>query len=217
MTFGTVGIVAVLLLIMPGVVRADSDEVPRRPLLVIRTYNQYGISRENLRVAWDSAEAVLKDAGIDVTWFDCAQKSGNNGEPIGEPPNCRQTPSSNEVFLRIQAKGPAGGTRNVSMGSSLVSRRPEGYAPLLSTVFADVVAFVARDAGVDARRLLGYAIAHEIGHLLLNTPRHSDSGLMRALWSRFELQRSRTADWMFLSEEAKTMRRAIAARPSVRP
>jgi len=88
----------------------------------------------------DRARRNLKDAGIDVTWFDCAQKSRNNSEPIGEPPNCRQTPSSNEVLLRIQAKGPVGGTRNVSMGSSLVSRRPEGYAPLLSTVFADVVA-----------------------------------------------------------------------------
>ena len=57
MRFGTVGIVAVLLLIVPGVVRGDSAEVPRRPL-VSRTYNQYEISRENLRVAWDSGTRV---------------------------------------------------------------------------------------------------------------------------------------------------------------
>jgi hypothetical protein len=216
MRFATVGIVTVLLLILPGVVRADSDEGPSRPRVVIRTYNQYGISGENLRVAWDSAEAVLKDAGIDVTWFVCAH-SRNKSEAGGEPPNCTQTPSSNEMLLRIQAKGPVGGTRNVSMGSSLVSGRPDGYAPLVSTVFADVVAVVARDAGVDARRLLGYAMAHEIGHLLLNTPRHSDSGLMRALWSRFELQSGKKADWVFLSEEADTIRRAVAARSGVGP
>jgi hypothetical protein len=213
MRFGTVGIVAVLLLIIPGVVRAVSDETPDRPLLVIRTYNIYGISREDLWVAQDSVEATLKDAGIDVRWLDCGQK---NIGVMGESLRCRQTPASNELLLRIQAKGPVGGSRNVSMGFSVVSRRPEDFAPFFSTVFADVVASVARDAGVDARRLLGYAFAHEIGHLLLNSPRHSEAGLMRAPWSRFELQGTRTADWVFLSEEAETMRQAIAARTRVR-
>ncbi len=214
MRFGTVGIVAVLLLIIPGVVRAENDETPHRPLLVIRTYNNYGISRENLRVAQVSAEAVLKDAGIDVRWLDCGQKSI---EPNGESRSCEQTRASNELLLRIQAKGPVGRTRNASMGFSLVSGTPGGYTPFLSTVFADVVASVARESGVDARRLLGYALAHEIGHLLLNSAQHSNAGLMRPLWSRFELRGSRAADWVFLSEEAETMRQAIAARTGVRP
>jgi hypothetical protein len=65
---------------------------------------------------------------------------------------------------------------------------------------------------------LGYAVAHEIGHLLLNSPRHSTAGLMRELWSSSEIQAGRTADWVFLSEEAETMRRAIAARqPAIPP
>ena len=139
------------------------------------------MSRENLRIAQDAAAAILKDVGIDVRWLDCGAK---NIEPIGESPRCGQTLASNELILRILAKGSVGGTRNVSMGFSMVGRRPEDDAPILSTVFADVVALVARDAGVDARRLLGYAVAHEIGHLLLNNPRHSNAGLMRALWSR---------------------------------
>jgi hypothetical protein len=210
-----VGSVAVLILIIPGVVRADSDETPSRPLLVIRTHNTYRLSSENLRTAQDAAAAILRDMGIDVRWLDCDRK---NIEPIGDSSRCARTPASNELLLRIQAKGPIGGTRDVSMGFSMVSSRPEDYAPILSTVFADVVASVARDAGVDARRLLGYAVAHEIGHLLLNSPRHSNAGLMRELWSSSEMQAGRTADWMFLSEEAETMRRAIAARqPAIPP
>jgi hypothetical protein len=215
MRFGTVGSVAVLVLTIPGVVRAGSDETTSRPLLVVRTYNTYRMSSGNLRIAQDSAAAILKDVGIDVRWLDCG---GKNIEPIGESPRCGQTPASNEVLLRIQAKGPVGGTQNVSMGFSMVSRRPEGHAPILSSVFADIVALVARDVGVDARRLLGYAVAHEIGHLLLNSPRHSNAGLMRELWSSSELQASRTADWVFLSEEAETIRQAIAARqPAIPP
>ena len=41
---------------------------------------------------------------------------------------------------------------------------------------------------------------------------------MRELWSSSEIQAGRTADWVFLSEEAETMRRAIAARqPAIPP
>jgi hypothetical protein len=205
------GLVAVLVLIIPGVVTAGVDETP---VLVIRTYNMYRVSSEHLRVAQDAAAAILKEVKIDIRWLDC---SDVNLEPIGEFAPCGQPPGANEVLLRIQAKGSVSGTRNESMGFSIVSRRPEDFTPFFATVLADVVAVVARRAGVDAGRLLGYAFAHEIGHLLLNSPRHSNGGLMRAFWSRAELQLGRTADWVFQIEEAETIRQAIAARLNGHP
>ena len=45
----------------------------------------------------------------------------------------------------------------------MVSRGLQDHAPILATVFPDVVALFARDAGIDARRLLGYAVAHAGG------------------------------------------------------
>ncbi len=36
--------------------------------------------------------------------------------------------------------------------------------------------------------ILGHAAAHEIGHLLLGSNSHSPQGLMRARWSRQDLQ-----------------------------
>ena len=209
MRFWPVGSVAMLVLMIPSAVRADSAEAPSRPLLVIRTYNTSQVSRGNLRIAQDSAAAMLKDIASDVRWLDCGAK---NIEPIGESPRCGQTLASNELIVRILTKGSVGDARNVSMGLSMVSRKPEDHASILSTVFADVVALVARAARVDATRLLGYAIAHEIGHLLLNNPRHSNAGLMRALWSSSELQANRSADWVFLREDAERMRQTIAAR-----
>ena len=65
MRFGIAGFVAVCLLI-PGAVRAESGELLARPLLLIRTYNTYRLSNDNLRVAEDSAAAVLSAVGIDV-------------------------------------------------------------------------------------------------------------------------------------------------------
>lgn len=89
-------------------------------------------------------------------------------------------------------------------------RRARG--PYLATVYADLVTGVARGAGIDARELLGRAIAHEIGHLLLGTNQHASAGLMRAVWSRVELRRDKATDWHFLDSEAGSMRAAIAVR-----
>jgi hypothetical protein len=212
MKVGMAGCVAVLVLTVPGVVTGEGDKTPAPPVLVIRTYNLYRVPSNNLRVAEEAAAAILKDLRSDIRWLDCQATL----EPIEESPRCGQAPASNEILLRIQAKGSVAGTGIESMGFSVMSRRPEGYTPFFATVFADVVAAVASGAGVDARRLLGSAVAHEIGHLLLNSPRHSNRGLMRAFWSRSELQDGRTADWVFQNDDAEAMRRAIAARINVR-
>ena len=209
MRFRTVGFAALFLLTIPGVVRAEINETSSSPVLVIRTYDIYQVSTNSLRIAQDAAAAVLSDVGIEVRWIDCGYK---DSEAVEQSERCALTPAPNELLLRVQAKGPVGSTRHASMGFTVVSRKPGGYRPVFSTVFADVVAAVARDAGVDAGRLLGLAFAHEIGHLLLNTSQHSTTGLMRALWSRLELQERRTADWVFSGYEAKTMRQAVAAR-----
>ena len=214
MRFKTAGLVTMLFVTSPGVVRAGTDETLSRPLLVIRTYQTYQVSSDTLRMAQDAAAVVLKDVGIDVRWHDCGQKTVPS---IGVSNRCGQPLAPNELMLSIQDKGAGSGARNLSMGFTVVSRRPQEYQPVLSTVFADVVAMIAHDAGVDARRLLGYAVAHEIGHLLLNSPEHTQTGLMRALWSKLELRAGRGADWVFSSEEAETMRHAIAARINGRP
>ena len=96
------------------------------------------------------------------------------------------------------------------MGFSLVSGSKE--PAYLSTVFVNVVWSVAHGAGVDPRDLLGLAIAHELGHVLLNTNSHARTGLMRANWSRAELRRADESDSRFLSNEAATMRQAVEGR-----
>ena len=98
------------------------------------------------------------------------------------------------------------------MGFSLV--RAVDAAPFLSTVYVDRVESVARASGIEARRLLGLAIAHEIGHVLLNSNSHATAGLMRADWSRDELRRSDAGAWRFLEGEAAHLRTAAAQRQS---
>jgi hypothetical protein len=99
---------------------------------------------------------------------------------------------------------------------SLVNTARGGTPPVFTTVYCDRTKSVARAAGVDERRVLGYAIAHELGHLLLDTPGHSASGLMRAWWSAAELRRNTSADWGFDATAAGTVRSAAETRTAMR-
>ena len=65
---------------------------------------------------------------------------------------------------------------------------------------------------LDGADLLGLAMAHELGHLLMGTNEHAARGLMRAIWTRTELQRNAAEDWMFSETEMEAMRRAARLR-----
>jgi hypothetical protein len=87
----------------------------------------------------------------------------------------------------------------------------------LATIYVDRVDALAAGAGVDRGELLGRAIAHEIGHLLLGTSDHPRSGLMRATWKAVEIRRDMPLDWLFSGEQGAEMRRRLAAREAGEP
>ena len=68
---------------------------------------------------------------------------------------------------------------------------------VLATVYIDRVEWVAKRTGVDRDTLLGRAIAHELGHLLMATSIHHTHGLMRGVWTPSEIRRRQERDWVF--------------------
>ncbi len=187
------GVLVAMTWAAPAVVTAQT--------VTVRTYNNFGVSADDLAAARPHVEMVFNEAGIAVTWVDCWYRDKEVSESATL---CRQPLKANEVILRLQAANPLPGKRYVSMGFALVNL-PEGV-PFLATVYADLVRTVARDAHLDFSRLLGRAIAHELGHLLLDTNRHADNGLMRAGWSNAELRENAKADWAFRADEIAVIR-----------
>jgi hypothetical protein len=198
MEWKAVGALSVLLLMAPAVSSAE---------IVVRTYNNHGVGAEDLAAARGQVDAAFTAANINLRWVDCWI---GNQEVTENSEVCRQPLKANEVILRLQAANARPGQRHVSMGFALVNIS-EGM-PFLATVFADLVRTIARDAHLDFRLLLGRAIAHEIGHLLLDTNRHAKTGLMRAGWSNAELRENADADWAFGAGEVDTIRAAAATR-----
>ena len=174
--------------------------------IVIRSYNNAGVPAADVAAARGHAEAVLQHAGLNVVWADCWAGRG----PSAETDSRCQEPVGGDIVLRLQKAQKADRSKFVSMGFSLV--KTAGATPFLSTVYVDRAESVARVAGADARRVLGLAIAHEIGHVLLDSNTHAAAGLMRADWSRNELRRTDGTAWNFLETEAAIVRAAAAAR-----
>jgi hypothetical protein len=175
--------------------------------VTVRTYNNFGVAPDDLAEAMPHVEAVFKNAGVNVEWVHCWFRDQEVPESAER---CRRPLNADEVMLRLQAATPLPGGRYVSMGFALVNVA-EG-TPFLATVYADLVRAVARDAHLDFHLLLGRAIAHEIGHLLLDDNQHAKSGLMRAGWSSTELRQNAERDWTFAPDEAAIIHTAAARR-----
>jgi hypothetical protein len=174
--------------------------------IFIRSYNNVGVPAADLAAAREHAQAVLQEAGVNIVWADCWI---GGRQPADAPARC-QEPIGGDVVLRLQKTARTDPSEFVSMGFSLIGT--PGAAPFMATVYVDRVESVARAARIDQRRVLGLTMAHEIGHLLLNSNAHAASGLMRAYWSVNELRRGDPASWRFLEAEAALVRTAALER-----
>jgi hypothetical protein len=104
--------------------------------------------------------------------------------------------------VRSDKEAPSGDDE--SLGTALID--PATGTGVLATVYVDRVERLARGSQGDLGTLLGRAMAHEIGHLLLGRSAHAVHGLMRPRWTRAEVTRNARADWGFESQELRAMR-----------
>jgi len=174
---------------------ADSAETGWRPLTV-RVYDGTGLSKAITRGAMDAAAQALRPASIEVMWVTCARSSGGRcGTPLGP----------GEVIVRlVRGAGAEAGASDLSLGNALVD--PATGIGVLATIYVERVERMASSAGTDVGTLLGRAMAHEIGHLLLGGGPHGVSGLMRPRWTREELVRNVRADWRFAATDVQAIR-----------
>jgi hypothetical protein len=67
---------------------------------------------------------------------------------------------------------------------------PDAKAGAHVTVLYDRIKPLGQSGVISVSALLGYATAHEIGHVLLGTTEHSADGIMKARWGKPEYERA---------------------------
>jgi hypothetical protein len=63
---------------------------------------------------------------------------------------------------------------------------------------------------IQRANVLGYLMAHEVGHLLLPVQSHSPSGIMRARWSRAELELAQQGRLRFTADQGELIRSKVS-------
>ena len=180
--------------------------------VVVRVY-ETGIGDVAFRTAAiRTAASIVEMAGVFVEWYDCTDN--------GRRPVCQDARRSGNFIARIMPTlTPGAPLRKLSvealgaqgneppLGFAVVD--PDTHAGKMATVFHDQVQAVARRTGVARSELLGRALAHEVGHLLLGVRGHSRSGIMRAVWTDDELTRDRSDDWVFASADRQKLQQVF--------
>ncbi len=75
-----------------------------------------------------------------------------------------------------------------------------------------ILAFYPSDRPSDIGVLLGYAIAHEVGHILRAEPGHSEDGVMRACWMQRDIVPMLQETVRFSKTDAERIRAAHVTR-----
>ena len=145
-------------------------------------------------------EAVYRSAGVEIVWRECGEFSTSASQAL-EP----------WFVIRLRTDKPPRTVGPASldvMGRAFVT--DAGAGNMADAYYQAIEAFAERYQG-DSGVLLGFVMAHEIGHLLLG-PGHVPDGIMRGVWSRREMEALRRRWLTFNRTEAPRIRRELQAR-----
>jgi len=178
-----------------------AEALPRLRITV-RFRNWAQVQPMLLEKSQNEASKILRTSGVAITWLDC---SGDNpAAQVSEV--CARTVQPAELVLTIGQRSEAA-PKHV-LGVALLA--PPGEFAHYATIFQDAAVKLAWDPSSTAD-VLGYAMAHEIGHLLLGH-RHSPTGIMRPELKRGELRRIPKARFRFTERQAALLREAVLVR-----
>jgi hypothetical protein len=177
--------------------------------LYIQFHDAFGVSPDERREALRIVNLLLAAASVEPAWAVCS------GEGKGVPdPRCAKPPEPGDIVLRLLRAPPLPASNIGDVFGYAVLDRSTGRGTL-ATVFPDRIRALAAAAGRGSGDLLGRAMAHEIGHLLLATTTHAKEGLMREHWLTSQVKRGFGRDWSFTHAEVAQIRGGLAPVPAV--
>jgi hypothetical protein len=178
-------------------------------LIRVRVYNVAHLENALLTRATNVATKVFRQAGLEIQWLDCTL----NFPSVERSASCDASFAPTDLALAIQSEFGPGLEKVVGRNTMGYAMQPgNGQFGHNAAISLQRVRWLAKAAEIPEEKILGLALAHEIGHLLLGSNRHSAAGLMSSAWSQRGLLEAATENLRFLPAEAKEMREAAQAR-----
>jgi hypothetical protein len=144
------------------------------PTIRVRVTNYTEATPTTVSKAEHEASRILGEAGVNVVWIDCPLKRS----AVVPTDPCQQPLEPTDIVLRMLSDHSRNGVQDSAFGVAVL--------PVLASVYYEHVVSRARIDGADFEVpiILGCVMAHEIGHLLLGSNSHSDTGIMQGQWER---------------------------------
>jgi len=186
--------------------RLSSRRGAARLRISVMVFDQAEVSDHTLREAQERADAILNQAGVEVKWIDCHQSANASV--------CETVAQPDRLILTIVTED----NRRV-FGEDVLGRSMPGDGSahgVYARVFYGHILAKAEQERVNPAQLLGLAVAHEFGHLLLGPKAHSAEGIMRANWGRRDMAMGAKGQLRFNDQQAARIRDDVQSRTEER-
>ena len=175
--------------------------------VAVRVYNGVNLLPGELSRAEQEAGKVFQYAGIHLTWT-----VGILGADVNDDtPRKIWNPTSLQLRIWPRAMAVKRPTSSETLGFCLSLPNSD------AVVLADAIQRRAVFGTTNFADLLGLAMAHELGHLLLRSAAHSVAGIMRARWTEKALRDDDRGYLRFTPGEAEAMRNEVKRRMGLKP
>jgi hypothetical protein len=182
-----------------GIDQIDGEEAPPREITVL-LLNYVPQATRDLAGARKRASAVFQHPGVSLDWHAC----GAEDSQVTDDPTCQQVVSPEKIQLRI--------VHRFKSAPGVADRDTMGFAiGDIATVSVGKIEEFRLYVSKPRPEVFGYAIAYEIGHVLLHQAHHSPVGIMRAYWSHEDIELAGAPGMAFTPEEANVIRADIQA------
>jgi hypothetical protein len=161
--------------------------------LPVTVFDYANIPAQWLSWAKESMSRIYGEIGVEIMWQD-ARSEARTGLIVLILPESRSTKEG----IPESVIGYTSGTAD--------ERRRVAYV-----LYGRMDQFRLEQApAIQRANLLGHLMAHEVGHLLLPVQSHSPSGIMRARWSRADLELAQQGRLRFSADQAQSIRSKVS-------
>ena len=179
--------------------RTPSRAPDQHARLQVSLFNDAHINAATLAEAQSRASFLFSQAGIEIDWLVCRAADPSDFSPSTSPCSALAWPAHLSVRIRPHALSVSPET----FGQAFVDSAGQG---LYSNVYYQNLALSSNHPQLSDGDLLGFVIAHELGHLLLGTNSHSPAGLMQARWDASALLAASRSALFFTPAQSATLR-----------
>lgn len=197
--------------------RAAGNSPKEELAFTVYVHNYARVDAKTLANAEQVATGIFSKAGVVTRWIDAPQVSDGSSLDLAE------SESNTLTHLRVYIL-PQEMAQRLGMPDDVMGLAPgRGPDRLLVYVFHQWLNQVAqkqiREQGrgnitwhASVSQILGAMMAHELGHILLNLPSHSETGIMRGDWDRKQLSDAAFGFLLFTRQQTQVIQADVARR-----